>query len=263
MKKFTYLIAVVFISFVPLNVYAISFTADAVQIRDGEFSHAKLYWTDERVRFDYMDKGVAMAQIFDNVKKKITWLDTENKLFLERELSPHDVMQKVAKKSKGVKNPCQNFKKAQCTRLKEVTVNERESVKWLITVDVHGNDQHVFQWIDKKYGTVVKQENPDGSKLNVTIKENLEVNERKARKVDMYALTQNGVSMHGSQWYDNKLGVVIKQVFADGSMDELRNIKIEKLKKSLFQVPKEYKEVDQSVNNKQSVKTESIVKQSK
>ena len=76
MKSVFYLF--VFIFLVPLNAIAVSFSADAVQLRKGEFSHARIYWTDKQVRFEYLDQGVAVAQIYDTLNKKIIWLDTEN-----------------------------------------------------------------------------------------------------------------------------------------------------------------------------------------
>ena len=69
------------------NTCAVSFTADAVQIRGAEVSHAKMFWHDGSVRFEYLDQGVAMVQIFDNANNKVLWLDAEKKVYIERELS--------------------------------------------------------------------------------------------------------------------------------------------------------------------------------
>ena len=237
----------VFIVLIPLNAIAVSFSADAVQVRNGDFSHARMFWTDDQVRFDYLDQGVSIAQIYDTTNKKIIWLDTENKVYLERELSEGRGKQKVVNKSLVIKSPCELFVEAECKRLKETVVNGRKTVKWLVTLVIDNSDMHVFQWIDKKYGVVIKQENPDGSILNSTIEEGLEVNGRKARKVDVHAVSKNGKSMRNVQWYDNELDVVIRQVFSDGSMDELRNIKVEKIASSLFSIPKGYSEVEQQV----------------
>lgn len=248
----TVLYILFFIAFVPVNAVAVSFTADAVQIRNGEFSHARMYWTDKQVRFEYLDQGVAMVQIYDTLNKKTIWLDTENKVFLERELSDANKKQKVVKSS-VIKNPCDLFSEAQCTRLKEVTVNGRNTIKWLVTLTLRESDTHIFQWLDKKYGVVVKQENPDGSFLNTTIEEGLDVNGRKARKIDMRAVSQSGVSMRNVQWYDSELDIIVRQAFADGDMDELRNIKVEKISSSLFKIPKGYAEVEQPIDEQSTV----------
>ena len=105
----------IFIVFIPFNAIAVSFSADAVQIRNGDFSHARMYWTDKQVRFEYLDQGVDMVQIYDTLKKKTLWLDTENKLFLERKLTDANRKQKVVK-SVVMKNPCEQYSDAQCTR---------------------------------------------------------------------------------------------------------------------------------------------------
>ncbi|HHJ36256.1 MAG TPA: hypothetical protein ENJ87_10870, partial [Gammaproteobacteria bacterium] len=60
---------------------ATSFTADAVQIRGEDVSHARMFWLNGNVRFEYTEDGVSMAQIFDNKNNKIVWLDNENKLY--------------------------------------------------------------------------------------------------------------------------------------------------------------------------------------
>lgn len=229
------------------NSAAVSFTADAVQTRNGEFNHARLLWTDDRVRFEYLDQGVAMAQIYDTVNKKIIWLDTENQIYLERALSDDHVKQKVVNKSIVIKNPCELYNEAKCTRLKNAKINDRDTVKWLITFDVQGDEQHIFQWLDKKYGVVIKQQNPDGSYLNATIEEKLEVNGRKARKVDIHAVSHNGMSIHNVQWYDSVLNIAIRQVYADGAVDELRNIKVENIAASLFAIPEGYSKIEQPV----------------
>ena len=81
---------------------AASFTADAVQIRGENISHAKMFWLDGNVRFEYTEDGVPMVQIFDNKNNKIIWLDTENKYFLQREMPESEkvIANKKRKKNK-------------------------------------------------------------------------------------------------------------------------------------------------------------------
>ena len=69
------------------NAHSVSFTADAVQIRGTEVSHARMFWNDGSVRFEYMDLGVPMVQIFDSKNNKVVWLDSAKKVYLERELT--------------------------------------------------------------------------------------------------------------------------------------------------------------------------------
>jgi hypothetical protein len=45
---------------------AVSFTADVVQIKGDDLVNARIFWLDGRVRFEYLDQGVQMAQIFDS-----------------------------------------------------------------------------------------------------------------------------------------------------------------------------------------------------
>lgn len=224
------------------NAYAVSFTADAVQLRGTETSHARMFWNDGDVRFEYMDRGIPMVQIFDSKNKKLIWLDTGRKVYVQRELTDGQA-HPVTAKAKNY-NPCDVFQQADCTRLKSAELNDRQTDKWLITLSVDGRDQHVFQWIDIKHQILVRQENPDGSVLDVKILDDQEINGRKVRKVDMVAISPDGSSVHGIQWYDSELDIVVRQQADDGAIDELLNIKVEQINADMFAVPKGYNSVE-------------------
>ena len=66
---------------------AISFTADAIQKRGDDVGQARMYWKDGSVRFEFLDQGVPMVQIFDNKNRKVIWLDTKNEVYMQREMT--------------------------------------------------------------------------------------------------------------------------------------------------------------------------------
>jgi len=218
---------------------ASSFTADAVQIRGENSSHSKMFWLNGKVRFEYTEDGVSMAQIFDNRNNEIIWLDNDNKYYLKREMSASE---KVTAGSKAKKNddPCKEFSDAECVFLKQTTMNGRAAEKWLITLSNNGNDFHIFQWIDSKYKSILRQENSDGTGLSVDIKEHQEINGRKVRKLTMTAFAASGEQKQGVQWYDNELDIVVKQMYQNDIIDELRNIKVGEVSEKLFIVPDAY-----------------------
>jgi hypothetical protein len=233
---------------ITFNTYAASFTADAVQIRGNEISQAKMFWNDGSVRFEYMDQGVPMVQIFDDRNNRVIWLDTEKKVYIQRELSEQQMAPVNDGQAKQY-DPCDSFADAECTHLKSAELNGRQTDKWLITLSVDGRDQHVFQWIDKKHRIPVRQENPDGSVLDVKIYDDQEVNGRKVRKVDMIALTPDGGSVQAIQWYDAELNIVVRQQADSGAVDELRNIRIEQVPPELFAIPEGYKTVESQLTD--------------
>jgi hypothetical protein len=233
---------------IAFNTHAVSFTADAVQLRGTEISQAKMYWSDGSVRFEYMDQGVPMVQIFDNRNNIVSWLDTEQKVYIQRDIT-EQLLAPVNTRPPKQYNPCDSFPDAECTHLKSAEMNSRQTDKWLITMNVDGKDQHVFQWIDKKHQILVRQENPDGSVLDVKISDDQEVNGRKVRKVDMIAISPKGDSVQAIQWYDSELNIVVRQQADSGAVDELRNIKIEEVAPDLFAIPEGYKTVESQLSD--------------
>ena len=227
---------------------AVSFTADAIQLRGKAVGHAKMFWSDGNVRFEYLDQGVPIVQIFDNREKQVIWLDTNKKVYMQRELTEQQTVPDITDPEKKY-NPCESFTDAQCTKLKSTELNGRQTDKWLITLSVGGRDQHVFQWIDQKHQILVRQENPDGSILDVNIHDDQEVNGRQVRKIDMIAIAPDGSSVHGIQWYDEELNIVVRQQTDDGSIDELRNIKVEEIDPKLFAIPEDYQSVESQLSN--------------
>jgi len=228
--------------------HAVSFTADAIQLRGSEIGHARMYWNDGSVRFEYLDQGVPMVQIFDNKNRKVIWLDTERKVYMQRELTEPQILPANPEAVEKF-NPCDSFREAECNRLKSAEINGRQTDKWLLTFNVDGRDRHVFQWIDQEHQILVRQENPDGSVLDVKILDNQEVNGRPVRKVDMIAISPDGSSVHGIQWFDTELNIVVRQQADDGSIDELRNIRVEDVNPGLFAIPEGYKSVESQLTD--------------
>ena len=242
-KNIIYILCTISAVLLSVSVQAKSFSADAVQVRNGEFSHAKMFWSDGNVRFEYLDNGVPMIQIYNMKNKKIIWLDAENKLYAQSDLVSEHMIDSMLKESRMSSNPCELIKQAECTRLKEVNVDGRKAIKWLITTQLVGVDQHVFQWIDKEYNVVVRQENPDNSIIEVNIDDGQELNGRKVRKLNI-SVNSSGLRTSGSQWYDTELNIIVRQHYQNGAEDELRNIKVEKIGDAMFTIPDGYKLFD-------------------
>jgi hypothetical protein len=55
----------------------------------------------------------------------------------------------------------------------------------------------------------------------------------------------NGEQMTSTQWYDPQLKIAIREELQGGFIRELRDIKIGKQDKKLFEIPTGYKQVEQ------------------
>lgn len=224
-----------------------------------------MYWLDGNVRFEYVEDGVPMAQIFDNKNNKVIWLDNENKYYLTRDMPENEKVVASNKKADSKKNidPCRQFADAECIFLKKTKVNGRAAEKWLITIDNNGRDFHIFQWIDSRYKNILRQENSDGSGLTVDIKDDQVINDRKVRKLTMIAYSASGEEKQGVQWYDNELDIVVKQQYQNDIVDELRSIKVDKVSKKLFSVPEGYRQFDEVMKEqREAVQAEQALSQS-
>ena len=228
---------------------AVSFSADAIQLRDGQFSHARLFWSEGRVRFEYVEDGVPMVQIYDTVNNKVIWLDTEAQLFMVQAVSDEQQFDPMIKKKSTLTHPCDSRESAVCTRLKDVVINDRNTVKWLVTETFNDFDEHTFLWIDKAHGLVVRQELPDDSFMTVVIDDDQEFDGRKVRKLTIseFAMDFRNIT---TQWYDEALNIIIRQQYENGSMDELRNIKIEDVSAEKFSIPESYRDFNEKPQNK-------------
>ncbi len=118
-----------------------------------------------------------------------------------------------------------------------------------------------FSGIDVKYKNILRQENSNGTGLSVTIKDGQEMNNRKVRKLTMTAFSATGEKKQGTQWYDSELDIVVKQEYQNDVVDELRNIKVGKVSKKLFSIPKDYALFDTTVQT--AMQVESIVETDK
>ena len=256
--KFLLILPLLFCATYSSLLFAASFTADAVQVRGENISYAKMYWLDGNVRFEYVEAGVPMAQIFDNKNNKVIWLDNENKYYLTRDMPESEKVAAKNKKADSHKkiNPCQQFADAECLFLKKTEMNGRPAEKWLITINNNGHDFHIFQWIDVRYKNILRQENSDGSGLTVDIKDDQIINDRKVRKLTMVAYSSSGEEKQGVQWYDNELDIVVKQQYQNDIVDELRNIKVDKVSKKLFSVPEGYRQFDEVMSEQQEAAQE-------
>lgn len=226
---------------------AVSFSADVVQVKGDELVHARVFWLDGRVRFEYLDQGVQMAQIFDAKNKRMIWLDTEKKVYIQHETKQASLEQQqqvVRPADDQPYSPCDSYKLAQCIKLKSAEINQRNTDKWLITFNVDGRDEHMFQWIDIRHRIPIRQENPDGSILDAHIIDDIEVEGREAFKVEMLSIAPDGGRSTRIQWYDSELNVVIRQQDDNGTVEELRNIRLEPVSEDKFVIPEGYEAFD-------------------
>lgn len=230
---------------IPLSVTAFEidaeFSADAVQSISGQPSmNAKLYVSKNAVRTESIMNGSDMVEIVYAKDNRRVLLNKQTKKYIEQKLSGENMNAKN-KKTKDITSPCNSISDAMCKKLGNENINDRETVKWEMTVKRNGRSFKSLHWLDKKYHMPVREQFQDGTISTMTLSAKEKIGERETERWYLHAIRPDGQSIESQQWYDPNLKMVIKEELPGGYVRELRNIKVSKQDKKLFQIPSDYK----------------------
>jgi len=245
---------------------AIEFSATAIQSVPGRADvSTHLYYSSGRIRKEFFYHGEPVIQILDANKHISLMCFTEQQVCYEnKSLEEINIGIEQAQNS-----PCDGNKKLLCENLGEEVLNGRKAVHWKIgtrpkkvvkkdkktIVNAEAKAQKVsFQWLDSALGIPVKIVSFNGARSDLIWLGSEIVNNRKTEKWQQLIKPVNGNKLESTVWFDTELKISIKQAFANGNSQELRQIVVEKLSNKLFTLPVGFEKqvIGKRVSNKKS-----------
>jgi hypothetical protein len=97
-----------------------------------------------------------------------------------------------------------------------------------------------LQWIDRERGIPLRQQFPDGGKMELSLRGKETLEGRSVEKWEVVVEAPGRQPSHTFQWYDSELKLAVRQEFPGGGVSELKNIRIGKQPDDLFVVPAGY-----------------------
>ena len=211
------------------------FSATAVQLTPQGVIQTRVYISDKAIRNEYEQNGHKVIEIIEPEANKRILLFPAEKVFVEQH-APAFPDRRVTNDD----SPCAKLAGTLCKMLGKEEVNGLETEKWEFSRVVKGRPVHTLHWIDSKRRLPVREFFADGTAIEMSLLENETLNGREAEKWRMQVMSADGQREQFLQWYDPEIKIVIREEHNDGYVRELRDIKVGKHSKSLFNVPKGY-----------------------
>ena len=86
---------------------------------------------------------------------------------------------------------------------------------------------------------------PDGSVADLKMIRKEKINGRDTEKWERTLSRPDGQNIKSYQWYDASLEIAIREELPGGYVRELKNIEVSKQPEKLFNIPENYKRIDQ------------------
>jgi hypothetical protein len=138
------------------------FSADMKMTGRGESMAGKMYFGNQKVRFDMSGGGHEMIMINDTTKKTAYMLMPQQKMYMEM----NTAMQGRGPRMPDAKpvdpsNPCSGDSKFTCNKVGTETVNGRSCDKWEFTNASNPKENYTV-WIDQKLHFPIKNARANG-----------------------------------------------------------------------------------------------------
>ena len=235
MKRIVGMSAAVAIWLAPSSVLAgAQFSADTVQTGpQGQSIQGKTFIGDNRMRNEGAQDGKAYVQVVDNVKNVSYIILPDQKAYLEIPLPP---VAPAGAQSKPV-DPCAGLQGVTCRKLGTEAIAGRPTTKWEISGSAGGQTRTETRWIDDQRGDVMRVQASDGSGMEQRLLGNEQHEGRPVEKWEISIMRPGQQPIRSLQWLDPELGIPVRQQGPDGSVRELRNIRVGPQPNDLFTVP--------------------------
>lgn len=219
---------------------SVEFSADAVQVSPGRPPlMSKMYVSKSAVRTEMFQQGYRVADISYLKKGKRIILYPDQKTYREQtglSLSP-------SWSGKSAKTPCEGVPNVRCKKIGKEKVNSLKVDKWQVKRTINGKTFKSLHWIDSKRHFSIKDMFHDGGMSELIMLGKAKLDGREVEQWESRYTHPSGKNSLSKQWYDPQLRMVIKEERPGGFIRELKNIKVSKQDKKLFNPPKDYKKL--------------------
>ncbi|MDH5446565.1 MAG: hypothetical protein OEY52_13515 [Gammaproteobacteria bacterium] len=216
----------------------VEFSAEAVQIAPQRPTVvARMFVSKKAVRTESKINNQELVEIVFPEEGRRIMLFPQQQNYVEQTGMP--------KKSSAVSqeknfNPCTGVPDTECKKLGKEKVQGRQAEKWEIIAKREGKTLRSLHWIDVKRKMPLRESYADGSFSELKLLKKEKLNGRKTEIWQLDMTRGDGKRMSSKQWYDTQLKMMIREELPGGYVRELRNIKVSKQAKKLFEIPNGY-----------------------
>ncbi len=213
---------------------AVQFSATAVMSSPGSADiTSRIYFSPEKIRKEFFYYGEPVVEILNSKAKVSLMCFSDQKICYENTLLENiDVGISEAKV-----NPCSSLKNITCERIGEEVLNKRKAIKWKLSRKQDEKIYYSYVWVDAEINIMVKNLENKKSTLELVWQGNEQLGTRETQKWMEIVSLGDGQLIKRQQWFDTELKISIRQLYSNGSHQELKDIVVEKLNKNLFEMP--------------------------
>lgn len=215
----------------------VQFSADAVQAQPGQQPKSgRLQVGDKGSRFEFVDNGQTIVHI-TRTDGIVRVLFPARKSYMEFKAPPGAVPASMTPEA-----PCTPAPDLDCRMDGEEQTPLGKLQKWTITPK--GAPAGMRVWWDSQRRMPLRQELPDGSVMQATLKGTDKFDGRAVESFDITLAMRDGKQHGGRVLYAPDIGLTLLEQQPAGATRELRNVKVQQMDPSLLEVPEGYVKVD-------------------
>jgi hypothetical protein len=207
---------------------------------------ARIFVSESAIRSEYELNGNKLVQITDFKAGLVSLVNPALRSYKQRPVTMADAAMAGKQLQLGDDGPCAGLPGLVCTSHGSEKINDRMAVKWSMSPrgSEGGRDREMIVWLDSQRGMPLKQVLPDGATMTRRLLGTDTVSQRQAEKWEITVRTANGESSVSYQWYDEGLGITLREEQPGGYLRDVYDIKPGPQSASLFTVPDAYSKVE-------------------
>jgi len=228
----------------------VQFSGKAIQMTpDGRSRQTQLFVGDNRVRLQYRRLELDMVEIYDMQNQRVLFLVPQQKIYMLRSLPPGKMVNPMLPSRDS--NPCAVMPEGQCRKLGSEALYGRPVSKWEVAIDRQGEVMRSLHWIDDERLMSLRDMWPDGSVSELRLIDIEIFDRRTTERWQRTTLLPDGKKDISTQWYDPELRIAVREELSGGFVREIRRIRVEDQPATLFQVPMDYRLVEDQVEKRE------------